>query len=154
MNTPAPIKRITELQPASRDHHHALLLAWKIRNGLKRGVDIERIKGYTEWFFNTYQLPHFLLEEQYIFPVMKNDNHPHIIKVLQEHQVMKDMIMKGPDDAEALLAFADILETHIRFEERVLFNEIQQLATPEQLAMIAQQHTDAKFTDHPTLKFI
>jgi len=40
-----PIKRSIALQPLSREHHHGLLLCWKIRTGLKKGIDIDRIKN-------------------------------------------------------------------------------------------------------------
>ncbi len=33
------------------------------------------------------------------------------------------------------------LTTHIRFEEQVLFNEIQSIATGEQMAIIEEMHT-------------
>ena len=46
-----PLKRSKALQSLSREHHYGLLLCWKIRSGLKKAVDIERIKAYTDWFF-------------------------------------------------------------------------------------------------------
>ena len=33
-----PIKRSEYLKPLSRDHHQGLLLCWKIRTGLKKGI--------------------------------------------------------------------------------------------------------------------
>ncbi len=39
-----PIKRSVALKPLSREHHHGLLLSWKIREGFNRNVEIERIK--------------------------------------------------------------------------------------------------------------
>lgn len=39
------IKRTKALQPLSRDHHHGLLLCWKIRQGIKLNVEPERIKN-------------------------------------------------------------------------------------------------------------
>ena len=41
-----PIKRSEFLKPISREHHHGLLLCWKIRAGLKKGIEPERIKLY------------------------------------------------------------------------------------------------------------
>lgn len=45
---PKPIKRHTALKPLSREHHHGLLLSWKIREGLKRNIEIPRIKKYID----------------------------------------------------------------------------------------------------------
>ena len=46
-----PLKRHKALQPLSRDHHHGLLLSWKIRSGFKKNIDVERIKVYADWFY-------------------------------------------------------------------------------------------------------
>jgi len=45
-----PIKRNEALKPISRDHHHALLLGWKIRQGIKNKIPAERIKKYVIGF--------------------------------------------------------------------------------------------------------
>ncbi|CDF79955.1 hypothetical protein BN863_22430 [Formosa agariphila KMM 3901] len=36
MTDKKPLKRHKSLQPLSRDHHHGLLLAWKIRADLRK----------------------------------------------------------------------------------------------------------------------
>ena len=40
------------------------------------------------------------------------------------------------------------LENNIRFEERVLFNEIQNTATSEQIESVKHIHLDDKFADN------
>src|SRR5678815_388733 len=71
-----PIKRHNALQPLSREHHNALLFCWKIREGIKRHVEPERIKQYVNWFWKTHLANHFQTEERYIFPILPaiNDN--------------------------------------------------------------------------------
>ncbi|GAA3575326.1 hypothetical protein [Snuella lapsa] len=76
-----PLKRHKALQPLSREHHHGLLLSWKIRSGLSRNIPVERIKIYTDWFFETHLIPHFEMEEKYIFPIL-NENYPLIKRAL------------------------------------------------------------------------
>ena len=68
---PKPIKRHPAIQHFSRDHHFGLLLCWKIREGFRRNVDPERMKKYTDWFFEVYQKPHFDMEEKYMLMMMK-----------------------------------------------------------------------------------
>ena len=68
-----PIKRSIALQPLSREHHHGLLLCWKIRTGLKKGIDIDRIKKYSDWFFKNSLLTHFNIEEELILRSFKTD---------------------------------------------------------------------------------
>ena len=64
-----PIKRHSALQGVSREHHHGLLLCWKIRTGVSKNIPLERIKMYADWFYATYLVPHFELEETHIFPL-------------------------------------------------------------------------------------
>ena len=142
-----PIKRHTSLQPLSRDHHHALLLTWKIRQGLKKDIPAKRISAYCSWFFTTHLLPHFELEEQFAFPVLGND-HPQVQQALSEHAQLRSMFSNPLTTSSALEAAGDLLEEHIRFEERTLFNSIQEAATPEQLNKILEIHQDAAFCDN------
>ena len=72
---PQPLKRHTSIVPLSKDHHHALLLCWKITQGLKKNIDVTRIKTYVDWFWENHVLLHFKIEEKYLFPVLGN-NHP------------------------------------------------------------------------------
>ncbi len=69
-----PIKRHPSLQSLSREHHYGLLLSWKIREGFKREVPPERIKKYTNWFWENHLAPHFQFEESYIFPILGNQH--------------------------------------------------------------------------------
>ncbi len=75
MNKRVPLKRHTALQPLSHDHHQGLLLCWKIRTGFELGVDHERMKRYTDWFWENHLLPHFIFEEINIFPIL-GEEHP------------------------------------------------------------------------------
>jgi len=40
MEPKKPIKRDKVLQPLSHDHHQGLLLCWKIRTGIKKGIEL------------------------------------------------------------------------------------------------------------------
>ncbi|MBF6607519.1 MAG: hemerythrin domain-containing protein [Flavobacterium sp.] len=145
MTSKKPLKRSNELKPFSKDHHHGLLLGWKIRNGLKKGIAAERISAYTEWFFRNYLAPHFDLEEKYIFPILDRQDEL-IAKAYTDHAQIRSMITEL--NAESLAELADLLESHIRFEERQLFGKIQEVASEEQLALLAQVHHDGAFVEH------
>ena len=43
--TTKPLKRHAGLVELSRDHHHGLLLSWKIRQGLKKEIEPEAGKA-------------------------------------------------------------------------------------------------------------
>ena len=64
---PKPVKRSISLTPISREHHHGLLLSWKIREGLKKKLAPKRIKRYTDWFWECHLQSHFDFEEKYIY---------------------------------------------------------------------------------------
>lgn len=142
-----PIKRNAFLQPISREHHHSLLLCWKIRTGLSKGIETARIQRYAEWFFETHILPHFKLEEAHIFPILGSE-HESVKKAITEHRRISRLFSKKPEAEKTLNLIEEELERHIRFEERILFNEIQQAATPAQLAMIGEWHAKKEFLEN------
>lgn len=143
--TQKPLKRHKALQPLSRDHHHGLLLSWKIRAGFSKNIEPERIKTYADWFFKTHLLPHFELEEQSVFSILDSDNE-FVEKALAEHTLLK-RLFANDDISEALSEIEKVLDKHIRFEERVLFPEIQKVATEAQLQYIEEMHQEAGFID-------
>lgn len=147
METKKPIKRNKSLQPLSRDHHHSLLLCWKIRMGFSKGVAVERIKRYVNWFFEHHIRPHFELEEKHLFPILGNSNEV-VKKAIAEHRRLRRLFNDTDDISRSLSLIEEELERHIRFEERVLFNEIQKTASEEQLQLISKLHTDEKFKDN------
>lgn len=143
-----PQKRHASLQPLSREHHQALLLCWKFRQGFNKGVEPERMMKYASWFWATYLAPHFKAEEEVFFPILPKD-HPAVIKALKQHKELKSMFNSTDSDvAYTLRQIAFELEQHIRFEERDLFNEIQAAASPEQLEELKRLHTEEKFSEN------
>ncbi len=142
-----PIKRNELLKPISREHHHSLLLCWKIKTGLKKKIGLERIKKYVDWFYQHHIVPHFEMEEKYLFVVL-GEEHEMIKKALSEHHELKRLCEAKDDLERTFRLIEELLESHIRFEERVLFNEIQAVATPEQLQQIAIHHVEEKFEDN------
>lgn len=152
MEKPKPIKRSKSIQPLSRDHHHSLLLCWKIRKGFSKGVAPERIKKYTDWFFENHILPHFEIEEKYLYPVLGKENEL-IQKALAEHRRLKRLFEVKKDLVKSLGLIEEELELHIRFEERKLFNEIQKNATEKELAVIVGKHKDEKFQENTEDEF-
>src|SRR5690606_18700127 len=140
---PKPLKPHKALQPFSREHHHGLLLSWKIRSGFNKNIDVERIKTYADWFFENELIPHFELEETHIFPLLDADNDL-VKRALAEHRRLKRLFNDDKDIEKSLHKIEEELEQHIRFEERILFPEIQKNATEEQLALIADIHHDER----------
>lgn len=134
-----PIKRHETLKPLSRDHHHGLLLCWKLRQGIKREVAPERMLAYCKAMYERQLLPHFALEEEGIFPVLGNDDDL-VKRALAEHRRLIRLFTGTDDPLTRISQIEEELEAHIRFEERVLFNAIEAVATPADLDRIDRLH--------------
>jgi hypothetical protein len=141
------MKRHKAIQPFSRDHHHGLLLCWKIRTGFSKDVSVGRIKRYADWFFEQHALPHFELEEKHIFPILGHD-HDLVKRALAEHRRLRRLFHDTDEIDKSMSHIEEELDKHIRFEERILFNELQKIASEEQLETILKIHNDEKFNDN------
>ena len=152
MDTKKPLRRVKELQFLSREHHHTLLLSWKIRTGFQKGVDISIIKEYVDWFYNHHIQQHFNMEELHVFPILGNQ-HELVKKANSEHKRLIKLFTTQVDIEKSLSLLEEELEQHVRFEERILFKEIQEIATDQQLKMIEAIHTEEDFIDNTTNEF-
>ncbi len=135
------IKRSKLLLPLSREYNHSLLLCWKIRTGLKKSVDINRIKTYTDWFFKNNLLSHFTVEEDFIFPLLGNNN-PLTKKALADHRRLRRLFENNQDIERSLSLLEEELEKHIRFEKLKLLNEIQKIASDKELDLIMKIYSE------------
>ena len=61
---------------------------------------------------------------------------------------MKRLFSETTNLEKSLGLIEEELEKHIRFEERILFPEVQKEATPEQLAEIAKIHNHELFVEN------
>ncbi len=145
MEEKRPIKRSEQLAPLSREHHDGLLYAWKIRQGLQNGASVNTMREYSIWFWKHHIKPHFYQEEKILIPYMPAD-HPLAQQLKSEHAHIRELILSLDQEADkrTFTILCDLLDAHIRFEERQLFNYLEQTLTPEQLDSI---HSNLE--DHP-----
>ena len=143
---PKPQKRHIALQPLSREHHHGLLLSWKIRSGFSKSIDPKRIRVYADWFFKNHLIPHFEMEEAHVFSILEDDNEL-IKRALADHRRLNRLFKEREDDTKTLSRIEEELDQHIRFEERILFPEIQKVATEAQMLKIKKIHQPESFID-------
>jgi hemerythrin-like domain-containing protein len=141
--------RDKNLIPLSRQHQHALALC----------VRIERASPISDGDANFWQSEiaqlwqseieiHFAAEEAVLFPIAGKfpDLGLLVEELLADHARLRTNFseatahkMSGAD----LTAFARNLSTHIRKEERQLFEQIQKLIDPKELALLGRQLDDA-----------
>ncbi len=149
-NNSKPIKRHEAIVQFSREHHFGLLLVWKIKQGIKKNVSPERISNYVLYFFEHDLKQHFSNEEKTLFAYLPEDN---LLRkqAFQEHNKIYSLIdaISNEKMSYSLLSqFSEILDSHIRFEERILFSHIQEVV-PEKILMEHQaSHIDNKQVDN------
>lgn len=139
MENKKSIKRNSVIVEFSKDHHFALLLIWKIREGLRKPINSQRISKYVIHFYDTDLIHHFADEEKFLFSKLPSDN-PLRIQAEAEHKNIKQIVKalkQNSVDKNLLKRFTDALEQHIRFEERHLFNHLQENILDSVLAELA-----------------
>lgn len=142
-----PIKRNENIVPLSRDHHHGLLFVWKLRQGIRHGAAPERMAPYVAYFWTDHLAPHFREEEELLFNHAPENEL--VQQALREHVEIRQLAEAAAlATGEApLQALADLVNNHIRFEERTLFPFLEQNLSEETLREIGAA-LDA--VHHPT----
>jgi quercetin dioxygenase-like cupin family protein/hemerythrin-like domain-containing protein len=138
------MKRHPSLVPLSHDHHHALVEARRLRRAAGSG-DEERLAAAAGFlrFFSTETLRHFREEEERLFPILVGPDGAGgelLVQALLEHQRMhalvgrlEDGVAAGEASASQLRELGELLEAHVRLEERQLFPLIQEVVAEETL---------------------
>jgi len=150
----AAIKRDKALHILSHDHHHGLILAQLIKKGSPQYKNLpnttEGKKDYSIKFYYDELIKHFTDEEKILFPVVngKDDGIDELIEEIKtEHKNIKQLInwLESDEDVENTLdELGNILESHIRKEERDLFMKIQEILTEDELTSIEKQLTGSR----------
>ncbi len=97
------------------------------------------MQAFAKWFYENEIKPHFDAEEKYVFTILGED-HELVKRALSEHRSIENLFNDTENPEIALHRLEEELEAHIRFEERILFNEVQNAATDAQLQKIEEIH--------------
>lgn len=141
------MKRHPSLIPLSHDHHDTLVVAQGLIRGrptaprsdwpTDRRAQADRLAA----FYETTLQPHFAAEEAEVFPLAERllPDHAALVKALRkDHADIRAEILalaacSDADLAVRLPALGARLEAHVRSEERVLFEAVQEAAAPAEL---------------------
>lgn len=135
------IERHESLKPLSRHHMVGLHLGLKLRRaGTKKStLTPEEIQQETQAFWQPGGQTHFREEEEILLPVYAqygNIEEPMIIEMLLEHvkirSLMKQTVEADIPNIEVMHELGELLEQHIRKEERMIFPMIEK-ALPEDI---------------------
>ena len=134
-----PLKRHPELVNLSREHHFELLFAWKIGQGLVRKADSRIIRDYVRYFWDQHLESHLEKEEKIVVQVLSEAD-PMRFRLQQDHDLMRSLVnclySERLNIDYLLEALQYLVREHVRFEERVFFPYLEQIATPSQLILM------------------
>ena len=139
------MRRSRELKPLSSEHHQALLVAFQLKKGLAGHAEsagapkdlpglLQLARKFEEQIFR----PHARAEEELIAKLVEAGD---LARLCSEHAEMTRLLELSrtarPGDLRAHLgAFADLLERHVRWEERELFPYAEEHVDEATLARI------------------
>lgn len=138
------MKRDPALVRLSWDHHHGLVMARRIASEVPEATGEELSALYADLvtFWAAGLLPHFRAEGECMLARLVrhvSPGHASIQRLHADHLEMEALAAtmrdtESVDDRrEALLAFGRTLHDHIRWEERELFELVQENLDPEEM---------------------
>jgi hypothetical protein len=141
-------KRHEALLPLSRDHHHALVQARRLKDSASSTDRRLKIRAADD-FLNFYlgrALHHFREEEELFFPpaVEFEEARPLVVRAVMEHLkvhrlvgLLREELSATAVSGELLGEISETLRLHVRFEEDELFPLIERLVPPGRLEELA-----------------
>ncbi len=142
------IRRSRQLKPLSSEHHHSLLVAFQLKKGLAGHGDsagapkdlpglLALARRFEEGVFST----HIRAEEELLTPHLSEED---ARRLRFEHAELTRLLNaarqgRPPDARHALTAFADLIERHVRWEERELFPAAEAAMGEDALASVGHE---------------
>jgi len=125
--------RHPSLVPLSHDHHHGLALALRCRKqalGRLKPMGSAGLRERAKEFIDFYRMSlvvHFRAEEEVLFPLMRRAVPGSAVlldELIVQHEQLRQTVSQleaGTSMAKLIFDLGDLLERHIRKEERELF---------------------------------
>ena len=143
------MKRNEALQQLSRDHHRALEAALKLRRATAADAALV-VRDFLS-FWHGHGALHFRVEEEVLLPAFARHGDPRapeVVRVLTDHVEIRRRAAdleegSDPDPAE-LNGLGELLNDHVRHEERVLFPLIESSLPGAELEELAQRVDEAE----------
>ncbi|WP_294274133.1 hemerythrin domain-containing protein [Propionivibrio sp.] len=125
------MKRHQKLQDLSREHHGALQLALRAKRAAMSGDQIQIKEGAAACLAAFYAEldPHFVVEENTLLHFLLTAGEDKLVtRVECDHKELRRLsVQLRQPDAMTLLGFAELLTSHVRFEEREMFVVLEAL---------------------------
>jgi hemerythrin-like domain-containing protein len=143
--------RHPSLIPLSQDHHHGLALALRCRKQALGQIKPMGTEGLRERakefmvFYRAHLMPHFRAEEEALFPLLRSavpECQDMIAELVRDHGQIRQAIPQlesGTGLAKLIFDLGDLLERHIRKEERELFPLFEQHVEGRQAETVGEE---------------
>jgi hemerythrin-like domain-containing protein len=134
--------RDKNLIPLSHQHQHALALCVRLDRAIQAGeVDLEAWQAEIQQIFEQEITFHFSAEEKELFPVAARfpELQPLVQELLTGHALLRNLFSRAGARTLHLAGLQTLVEklaSHIRKEERELFEQMQKLMKPEELSAV------------------
>jgi hemerythrin-like domain-containing protein len=141
-------KRSRELRPLSSEHHQALLVAFQVKKAVAGHAetagaprDIDGLLAMARRFEEKVLRTHTSAEEDLLGHHLSA---PDLRRLQEEHRQLHALLReaRGGESSlrrQPLAAFAELLEQHVRWEERELFPRCESTLTAEDLSVVGQE---------------
>jgi hemerythrin-like domain-containing protein len=156
------MKRAPELRDLSDHHHRGLVQARRLRRaaaGDEANMPEETAEAFLE-FWQEGTTTHFREEEEVLLPVLARyrenvlGREP-VVEMLLQHARIRGLVIGLSDEVkggsvrpETLGSIGELLETHIRLEEREVFPTIEEALPEEALREVADRLEAKKTQSH------
>jgi hemerythrin len=122
------VKRIEELRALSDDHHTALVLARRCQKAAQGGstLSVETVWQDVLTAFSGQLEPHFQIEESFLLPALDGlEEFELSARIRDDHARLRTLRDTTPITENLVEEFGRLLESHVRFEEREVFETTQ-----------------------------
>ena len=132
------------LIPLSHQHQHCLALCVRLDRALQAGeVDVDAWQAEVQQMFEQEISFHFSAEEKDLFPAASRfpELQPLVKELVTGHILLRDFFSRAAArtlHTAGLQALVEKLASHIRKEERELFEGMQKLMQPEELSAVGE----------------
>lgn len=131
------MKRDPRLRGLSSEHHLALVLA---RDLPQQPWTTDRGEALKQRFDRELD-PHFRTEEELLLPALRSAGADGLAdRAQRDHDFLRRTVARASaGDPEAVVAFAERLRDHVRFEEREMFGACEALLDDDVLDEVARR---------------
>jgi len=134
------MKRIAELRDLSDDHHLGLVIARRCKEAGREDSTRPPEALWAELLdaFASHLEPHFQIEERHLLPALEAIGEASLAsRIRDDHAALRALRESTPIDRALLRRFGELLESHIRYEERQVFEATQDRLPDDALHAIA-----------------